>query len=201
MQSLDGYLGHFTGDGVIAAAGQAIDAGAHDGVGAGFASGAEELVDIVLAVADVDESLRSAEQRRAVAHVGEPAHALRALDRYAGRVDPALQGGRALELRSGPESRRGKPERQSFGGECQAGMHQQHANRMEPEATIGLPPARHYRGGADAFGRVPLVGELGRVLKNEDGAIRRGDAVAGGFVASKCPRGISTSLTASLDKK
>ena len=61
MQALDRDLPHLVGDRVPAIAGQAINAGAHEEVGARALRCAEELVDVVLAVADVDQPRRVTE--------------------------------------------------------------------------------------------------------------------------------------------
>ena len=70
---------------------------------------AEELVDVVLTVAYVDQPGRIAEECCGLTHVLQPADALLSLDGHAGRVDPALECVRALELGPGPELDRRQP--------------------------------------------------------------------------------------------
>src|SRR5215207_8947440 len=54
----------------------------------------------------------SPEERGGLAHVLQPANTLLFLDRHPGRVDPALERGRPLELRPCPELDRRQPQRQ-----------------------------------------------------------------------------------------
>jgi hypothetical protein len=173
---LDRDLFHLVGDRVPAVAGQAIDAGAHEEVGARRPRRAEELVDVVLAVADVDQPGRVAEERGGLAHVLQPADALLGLDRHPGRVGPALERVRALELGPRPELDRRQPQRQPVRRHGQAGVHQQAADGVHPELAISLPPARGRRDRADPLGPCTPVGELGRVLQHQDRPMGGGNA-------------------------
>ena len=176
VEALDRNLLHFVRDRVPPIAGQAIDAGAHEEVGAHRLRRAEELVDVVLAVTDMDQSRRVVEERGGLAHILQPADALLALDRHAGRVDLALERVRALELGPCPELDRRQPQRQPLRRHGQAGVHQQAADGMHPELAIGLAPARHCRDHADPLGPRTLERELGRVLQHQDRPLGGGNA-------------------------
>ncbi len=98
MHALDAGLLHFIGYRVAAVARQAIDTGPDKEMGAEFLGGAEQLIDVALAIADMDTPRGFAEQGVGLAHVVEPTDALLVLDRHACRIYPALERGSALEL-------------------------------------------------------------------------------------------------------
>ena len=178
MQALDRDRSHLVGDRVPAIAGQAIDAGAHEEVGVRRLRRAEELVDVVLTVADVDQPRRIAEEGRGLTHVLQPADALLSLDWHAGRIDPALERVRALELGPGPKLDRRQPQRQPLCRHGQAGVHQQTADGVHPEPAIGFPSARGCRDRADPLRSRTLIGELGRVLQHQDQPVGGRNAAA-----------------------
>src|ERR671937_3269725 len=95
VSSLDRHLVHDALHRVRPIAGKTVDAAPDQKMRAEFLGQAKQLVDVALAIADVDAPSRVAEQRGGPAHVVEPADALLALDRDAGRVDLPLQGGGA----------------------------------------------------------------------------------------------------------
>ena len=64
MQPFDGNLVHLVGDRVISISRQAVDAGPDHEVRSGFPSRTEQLVDVALAIGDVNTSPRLAEQLR-----------------------------------------------------------------------------------------------------------------------------------------
>ena len=82
---------------------QAIDAGSDQKMSAELHCCTEQLVNVALAIADMDTARRFAEQRRRLAQVFQPADALLVLDRNPRWVDFLLKGGGALELLAGPE--------------------------------------------------------------------------------------------------
>lgn len=72
-------------------AGEPIDTGADQKMGAGIVRGTEEFLDIVFTIPDMNEPVRIAEQRGRAPHVLEPADAFLGFDRHARRVDVTLQ--------------------------------------------------------------------------------------------------------------
>src|SRR4051794_35901610 len=72
---------------------EAIDATPDQEVRPELLRQAEQLVDVALAVADMDAPFRLAEQQGGLAHVVQPPDALLALDGHPGRIDLPLQGG------------------------------------------------------------------------------------------------------------
>ena len=76
MQALDRDLVHLVGDRVVAVPGQPVDAGPDQEMGSGFPGRAEQLVDVALAIADVDAASRLAEKLRGLLDVLQPADAL-----------------------------------------------------------------------------------------------------------------------------
>ena len=150
--------------------GEAVDAAADQEVRAQVLRQAEELVDVALAVADVDAALRRADQLGGAAQVVEPADALLLVDRHAGRVDLPLQRRRALELVPRPDFDCGEAERQPFGGDGETRMQQQAAEGVLAETTVLLLAPSGGLGEADLLGCRPRERELRRVLDDEDRA-------------------------------
>src|SRR4051794_39689925 len=100
MHALDGHLVHHAVDGRVAVAGEPVDTGSHYEMCSQLLGQAEQLVDIALAITDMDATSRIAEQRRGPAQVLQPADALLLLDEDPRRVDLPLEGGGSLEFRS-----------------------------------------------------------------------------------------------------
>lgn len=178
MQTLDGDLAHRVGDRVPTVAGQPIDATAHDEVRAEVVSQAKQLVDVALAVADMDAAARRPEQRRRLTQVLQPAKALLLLDRHAGRIDLALECVRAFELFPRPELHCSQPEWQTVGGHGERSVHEQAAQRVHADLTGLVATAVHAAGDADGLPALALEGELGRVLQDQHGAVAGPDALA-----------------------
>ena len=153
---------------VSAGFGEAVDAGADQEVRAQVLRQAEELVDVALAIADVDAALRRADQLGRAAQVVEPADALLLVDRHAGRVDLPLQRRRALELVPRPDLHRGEAERQPVGRDREARVQQQAAQRVLAEAAVLLLAPGGGLGEADLLGRRAGEGEFRRVLEHQD---------------------------------
>src|SRR4051795_1523498 len=86
---------------------------------------------------------------------------------------------RPLELGPGPELDRRQPQRQPVRRHGQAGVHQQGADGVHLEPSVGAPPARGRRDRADPLGSRTPVGELGRVLQDQDRPVGGRDAAAG----------------------
>ena len=111
MQPLNRDLGHLVGDRVASIAREPIDAGAHEKVRPSLPNCAEKLVNVVLTIANMDKSLRGAEQLDGLAHILQPAKAFLFLDRNPRRVDLALECVGALEFRPRSELRGAKAQR------------------------------------------------------------------------------------------
>ncbi|MER9094744.1 hypothetical protein NKI34_27405 [Mesorhizobium sp. M0700] len=91
---------------LLAVTRRAIDASPHQEMDAEFMGRAEKLVDVALAIADVDASRGIAEQRDRLAHILQPAEAL-LLDGHPHRIDLLFERGGSLELRPRPNLWRG----------------------------------------------------------------------------------------------
>ena len=82
---------HHLRDGGSAVLGQAAEVAADQEVRAQILRQAEQLVDVALAVADVDTALRLADQLGRASEIVGPANALLLIDRPARRVELSLQ--------------------------------------------------------------------------------------------------------------
>ena len=69
----------------------------------GLSRGTKELIDVALAIANMDTTTRLPEQYARMLEVEQPPQALLLLNRHPRRVDFALQRIRALKLLPGPE--------------------------------------------------------------------------------------------------
>ena len=134
-----------------------------------FLGQAEQLVDVALAVTDMDASSWIAEQRRGLPHVVQPPDALLLLDRNPRRIDLLLERGGPLELLPGPEFHRRQPERQTLGRHRQARVHQDAADRVRSQATGLVPAAVDALGDPDRLCVLSLKAELGRVMEHQNG--------------------------------
>ena len=76
MQPADVHVAHFVGNGVVTVSRQPVDTRSDQEVGAEFLGRAEELVNVALAIADMDASGRVVEQHGGLAQVLQPAEAL-----------------------------------------------------------------------------------------------------------------------------
>ncbi|MCF6119329.1 hypothetical protein L2449_21020 [Mesorhizobium muleiense] len=96
---------------------------------------AEKLVDVALAITDVDASRGIAEQRDRLAHVLQPAEALLLFDGHPRRTDLLFERGGPLELRPRPKLFGGKAQRQAIQRDSEARMHQKPDGFIECEAA------------------------------------------------------------------
>jgi len=198
VQSLDGDLGHLAGDGVSAIAGEAVDAGAHDEVGADLPGGAEELVDVVLAVADMDQPLRRAQERGSIAHVGQPP--MLSLPSIGTRVGLTRRFRALVPLNLDRDQKRaaakpsGRPSGVTARLACISSP-QMVCSRKRPSASrrLGAMVVAPMRSGRERRCENSVVSWMTRIGPPNAATRLR--------VASKCPRRISASLTASLDRK
>ena len=92
-------------------AGEPVDTAPDEEMGVQFPGEAEQLPDVALAIGDVNAARRLTEQFCGLAQIGQPAHALLALDRHARRIDLPLERRRALELLAVPELDRSDSQR------------------------------------------------------------------------------------------
>jgi hypothetical protein len=121
---------------VVAVSGKPVDTGAEQEVGAGIAGGAEQLIDVALAISNMHEILRLTEQRCRLPQIFQPAIALFLLDRHSRGVDPALESVRSMELLPGPKLDGSQSERKAILGHHQAGMHENSAGRVVTGPTV-----------------------------------------------------------------
>src|SRR4051812_33718133 len=198
MPSLDRHLAHGVGDRARPVSREAVDATPDQEVRPELPGQAEQLVDVALAVADMDASSGVAEQRGGLAHVVQPPHALLALDRDARRIDLSLERVGALELLPRPELHGRQAQRQPLGRDRQAGVHQQPADGVHAEAALLVLAAVDPAGLADPLGPPSPVGELGVSWSTMTGPLM---PAARPRVERKWPAGISPSPTRSLAKK
>lgn len=138
---------------------------------------AEQLVDVALAITDMDAAPRRAEQRRRLTQVLQPAEAFLVRNRHAGRLDLALERIRAFELLPRPEFHRRQPERQTVGGHRELTMHEQAAQRVHADLACLVPTAVHAAGDPDGFTPLALEGELGRILQDQHRAVASSDTL------------------------
>ncbi|MDH2356547.1 hypothetical protein QCM80_38885 [Bradyrhizobium sp. SSUT112] len=111
MPSFDGDFVHFVSDRVISIPSQTINASPDHEMRSSFSSRAEQLIDIALAITDVDASSRIAQQLRGLPDIVQPANALLLLDGNARRINLLERGG---PLDPGPEFDGGPFKRQPF---------------------------------------------------------------------------------------
>ncbi len=198
VEAADTGLRHLVRDGAGPVAREPVDAGADNEVGAEFAREAEQLVDVALAVGDVDQAPRLAEELHRLAKAVEPTDALLALDRHAGRVDHPLERRRAFELRPCPDLQRRRPERHAVRSDGEAGVQEEAAQRVVPPPALGVAAAVDALGHADRRrGGAPVVNSV--VSWSTRTTPRH--ALARSAVAAKWPPRMSASVTRSLDKK
>ncbi len=131
----------------------------------------KQFVDVALAVTDMHATVRRGKQRCGLAKVLQPAEALFLLDRYAGRIDLALERIRALELLPRPELHRCKPERQAVTGHRERGMHEQATQRVHANLTCFVTPSVDGAGDPDGVMALALERELGRILEDQYRAV------------------------------
>ena len=130
---------------------------------------AEKLVDVALAITDVNASPWVTEKLRGLLDIFQPPDALFLLDGNARRIDLLLERGGPFEFLPGPEFDGGQPEWQPFGRHCEARVHQDAANRVRSHAPGLVPSAVDALGYPDRVRALSLVGELGRVVEHKDG--------------------------------
>src|SRR5450759_69366 len=101
----------------------------------------KKLINVALAIANVNTSCRLAEKFRRLRQVLQPSNAFLLFDRHPRRVDLLLESFRPPEFLSCPEFDRSEPERQPVARHGKTRMHQNAANSVRPEATGFIPSA------------------------------------------------------------
>lgn len=149
---LDGDLGDLGQHVVLAVAGQTINASADNKVGPELPRRAVEFIDVVLAIADVNDAGGIAFQHcRRAARILEPANALFCFDRHPGLIDFAFERQQRFELCMAPKPGRGQAEGEPFKRDGQSGMHHHAAQLMLAPAAFFFAPAVHIFGVAYAI--------------------------------------------------
>ncbi len=156
-----------------------VDAAAHEKVRAEFVRRDEQLIDVALAITDVDASRRIGSKYGCLVHVLEPTEALFLLDRHPRRVDMPLEGARAFEAGAGPELDRTQSQRQPVRRDTEACVHQKTADGKQLAPIVAGVAAGILPGQADRLGPDPVIDELGGVMKDEDRPLGCGHAAGG----------------------
>ena len=167
VQPLDGNLSHCIRDCVVAIASQTVNAGSHQKMGSRRMRRAEQLVDVALAVADVDTSWRFAEKLCGLRQIFKPSHALLLLDGDPRGIDLLLERVGAFELLARPELDGRQSQRQPFGRHRETRMHQDAANRVRPHPASLVPAAVDAFRRTDEGGLFSLINELRGVMEDQ----------------------------------
>ena len=179
MQSLNSDLAHLVGDGVVSVAREPIDTCSQKEVGAGLIGYREQFVDVALAIADMDDTLRLGQQRCRLSHVLKPSVALLLFDRNTRGVDAALERVRAVELISGPELDRSQPEWKTVRSDNETGVHQDAAGRVMHGLALTTVRCCYFFQQTYRLRIIATVEEFGRIVKHKHRSIRRsGKALA-----------------------
>ena len=151
MEPFDGDLVHFVGDRVIPVSSQAVDAGPDQEMSSDLLCCAEKLVDVTLAITDMDASSRMIQESRRLLEIFQPPDAFLFLDGNPGRIDLLFKRCRALEFLASPELNGRQPQRHPVDCNREARMHQDAANRVRSEATRLILSTVYALGDADRF--------------------------------------------------
>ena len=141
MPSFDGDFVHFVSDRVISIPSQTINASPDHEMRSSFSSRAKQLIDVTLAITDMDASSRIAQQLRGLPDIVQPPNALLLLDGNSGRINLLLERGGPLEFLPSPEFDSRQSKRQPFSRHRQARVHQDAANRVRSQAARLVPAA------------------------------------------------------------
>lgn len=114
---------------MIAVPGKPINAGSHQEMRSNLLGQTEQLINVALAIADMNASSGCSEKVGRLPQIFQPTDTLLLFDRNPCRIDLALQRRRPLELLACPELDCGQAERKSIGRHGQARMHQDAALR------------------------------------------------------------------------
>jgi len=155
---------------------QAIHTSANKKLRAGLRGGAEQLINVALAVSHTDAITRTLKQSSGLAKVFQPFEAFLFFNRNPGWIDFALERVGPLERFSGPELDGRQPERKALSCDHQTRMHEQSANGALAQ-QIGDQ--------ANAWA-ASLIGKFSRVMQHQKRLLDRGGAnLRGGKVAAE----------------
>src|SRR5271157_2017141 len=110
---------------------------------------AEKLVDVALAITDMDASSWITQKFRGLLQIFQPSDAFLFLDGNSRRIDLFLKRGGPSEFLPGPEFDGCQPERHTLDRNRQARMHQDAANRVRSQATRLVPSTVYALGDTD----------------------------------------------------
>lgn len=166
MPTVEGRGRHYGFDSGATLTDEPVDGGAHQEPCAERRSRAEQLVDVAFPVPDMDKALGSAKQLRRLAHVFQPADAFLGLNGNARRVDVSLQRRGALAFVAGPKRDGADAQRQPFGRDGKARMHENAAGDYIARAAV---PVTAFDGvdDADLFWPIAIMAELGCVVEHQ----------------------------------
>src|SRR5262249_45664889 len=134
----------------------------------GFPSRAEQLIDVALAIGDMNASSRITQELRRLLDVLQPSNAFLLLDGHPRRIDLLLERGSPFELLPRPEFDRRQSKGQTSGRNCEARVHQDAANSVRSHAAHLVPPAVDGLGDADRGDILSLIAELRGVMEHEN---------------------------------
>ena len=129
---------------------------------------AEQLVDVALAITDMDASSGMSEKLSGLLDILQPPDAFLLLDWDARRIDLLLERGGSLEFLPGPEFDRRQSEWQPLSRHDKAGVHEDATNRVRSQAACLVTPAVDALGDADRVCVLALIAELGRVVEHKN---------------------------------
>jgi hypothetical protein len=127
-----------------------------------------ELIDVAFAIADMDTPAWPREPFNRLTKIIKPPNAFFLLDWHTGRVNLALERRRTLELVAIPELHCRKTKWKPFRCYRQAGMHQDPAKGVMAKTPFLVPSAVDALGEPYGMRATALIGELGRVLQEQN---------------------------------
>jgi hypothetical protein len=166
---------------MFSVSGKAIHARAHQEVRSLLLCGAEKLVNVTLAVSNVNATLRVMEECRGLSQVFQPADTFFFLDRYSRRINSLLERVAPVELFTGPKLHGRQPQRKSSDGRCQTGMHQNATDNVvlqTPVETLSGGSPLHNTDGLDILA---VIVEFRCVMENQNRYIGCGESLARGL--------------------
>ena len=160
---------HLRSDRGMAIAGQSVYATVQRNAFPVLAPGkTTQLVDIALAIPNMNTPSRIAEQVAHLRYILWPPNALLLFDRHAGGIDLPLEAIRAVELAATPELDRRQAQRLAFMRNCQAGVHQD-ATAGVKVRTIGPGwPCWNFLDDSDRLGVFMPIGQLCGVMQDQN---------------------------------
>src|SRR5215467_7941247 len=136
MKPLDAQLVHFIGNRMFPISCKAIHAGAHQEICVRCLRCAEELINVTLAVTNVNAPLWGVQKRRGLLQVVQPPNALLLLNRYSRWIDFLLERIAAGKSAPGPKLHGSQTKGQSFGSHGETGMHLNPADNIVLQLSV-----------------------------------------------------------------